>query len=368
MALSASTSASTNERTSETADVAAAPKRPTALGHIESLDGLRGIAVLIVIAYHGGWFGISGGYIGVDLFFLLSGFLITRLLIDEQARDGAISMKSFYIRRGLRLLPALLTLVAGVWLAAVTLESTGFREGLGGRTFWALSYLANWNDVFTGTHFGPFSHLWSLSVEEQFYVIWPLIVIAIIRRWGADAVARFALVGSIFFAITTALQFAFGVSRFTLYYGTHSHGAVLLLAGAWLGASPAIVARVDLAMAKRLLAVGLAGLAVLMLLPAANESWHPQMGYIPVTLMSLALVAGAVGHPTFVPLRLAPLRLAGRLSYGLYLWHIPMFAITAALIPDVHRVIAVGGGSFAAAIVSYVVIEKPAMRLKHRLT
>ncbi len=361
-------SAHSNATTRETPDACVAPALPAALGHIESLDGLRGIAVLIVMAYHGGWFGISGGFIGVDLFFLLSGFLITRLLIDEHTRNGTISMKSFYIRRGLRLLPALLTLVAGVWLAAVLLESTGFREGLGGRTFWALSYLANWNDVFTGTHFGPFSHLWSLSVEEQFYVVWPLVVIAIIGRWGIAAVAHIALGGSIFFAATTAVQSAFGVSQFTLYYGTHSHGAVLLLAGAWLGASPAIVARIDVAFGKRLLSVGLAGLAVLILLPSSYEGWHPQTGYVPVTLMSLALVAGAVGHPRFHPLHIAPLRLAGRLSYGLYLWHIPMFAITMALIPDVNRVIAVGGGSFAAAIVSYVVIEQPAMRLKHRWT
>ncbi len=340
----------------------------TSLGHIESLDGLRGIAVLIVIAYHGSWFRISGGFIGVDLFFLLSGFLITRLLIDEQHRNGFISMKTFYIRRGLRLLPALFGLIAGVWATALLVPSTGFRDELGTHTFWALSYLANWHSVISQTHYGPFAHLWSLSVEEQFYVLWPLVVIAIIRRWSADTVALTALVGSLFFAATTAVQYGLGVSEFTLYFGTHSHGAVLLLAGSWLGASPAVIDRISEAMAHRLLAVGFAGLALMMLTPSGFDFLHPGLGYIPVTLMSLALVAGAVVHPGWPLLRLAPLRFAGRLSYGLYLWHIPMFAITTALIPDVNRVLAVGGGSVVAASMSYAVIERPALRLKHRLT
>lgn len=338
------------------------------LGHIEALDGLRGIAVLIVIAYHGGWFGLAGGFVGVDLFFLLSGFLITRLLIDEHGRDGSISMRGFYVRRGLRLLPALFTLVLGVWAAALALESSGLREGLGGRTFWALSYLANWNDVFTGTHFGPFSHLWSLSVEEQFYVVWPLVVIAVIRRWGTAAVGWAAGVGSVVCAIATAAQFAAGVSGFTLYFGTHSHGAVLLLAGAWLGATPAIFDRISDELGHRLLVVGLAGLVLMMLIPNRFSLLHPGLGYVPVTLVSLALVAGAVVHPRWLPLHLAPLRLAGRLSYGLYLWHIPMFPITLALVPDMHRPVAVFAGTIVATAISFVVVERPAMRLKARLS
>ncbi len=347
---------------------ASAVERQRSLGHVGALDGLRGLAVLIVIAYHGGWFGIAGGFIGVDLFFLLSGFLITRLLVDEHHRNGKISMKGFYVRRGLRLLPALIVLVAGVWVAALLLESSGLRGGLGNRTFWALSYLANWNDVFTGTHYGPFSHLWSLSVEEQFYVLWPLVVIAVIRRWGPGAVGLVAGVGAVLCALSTAAQFAFGVSGFTLYFGTHTHGAVLLLAGSWLGATPAILDRISDEMGHRLLAVGLAGLTIMMLVPNRFGILHAGLGYIPITLVSLALVAGAVVHPRWPPLHLAPLRLAGRLSYGLYLWHIPMFPITLALVPNMNRILAVGGGTVVATALSFVLVERPAMRLKRRLT
>jgi peptidoglycan/LPS O-acetylase OafA/YrhL len=338
----------------------------TPLGHVGALDGLRAIAVMIVIAYHGGWFGVAGGFIGVDLFFLLSGFLITRLLLDEHHRSGTISMKNFYIRRALRLLPALFALVAGVWLAAALLPDSGLDDRLGNRTFWAVSYLANWNDVFTGTHFGPFSHLWSLSVEEQFYIVWPPVVLAVARRGGAPAVATVAALTAAVLSVTTALQFALGVSGFTLYFGTHSHGGILLLAGAWLGASPHVLERLPRDVALRLLVGGLAGLALMAMIPNRFSLLHPGLGYAPITAVSLALVVGAVCHPRLPVLHFGPLRRIGRASYGLYLWHIPMFAITSAVAPGVDRRVAIVAGTALATAGSHFLVERPALRLKSR--
>ncbi|NCG36738.1 MAG: acyltransferase family protein, partial [Actinobacteria bacterium] len=303
------------------------------LGRVPALDGLRAVAVLAVFLYHGVWFGIEGGFIGVDLFFTLSGFLITRLLVDEFVRDDRISLHSFFIRRSLRLLPALFAMVGSVAVLAWLLDAPALEDRITSRSLWALSYVANWRDVITRTHSGPFSHIWSLSVEEQFYVIWPLVTVALIRWRGPAAVARFAGGLALILASITALRYRLGTPGMVLFFSTDSHGAILLLSGSWLGASPQVLRRLRPELGRVVLAIGLVGFVVFSLAPDRYNVIHLGFGYTPIALVSLLAIAGAVACPDTRILTWEPLAQIGRSSYAIYLWHIPMFAITGVLAP-----------------------------------
>ncbi|MEZ5244490.1 MAG: acyltransferase [Acidimicrobiales bacterium] len=336
------------------------------MGFVPGLDGIRAIAVIVVVAYHGGWFGLHGGFVGVDVFFTLSGFLITRLLLDEHHRRGGVSMKNFYIRRGLRLLPALFALVAGVWLAAALLDVPRIEDRLGERSLWALSYVANWRDVVTGTHGGPFSHLWSLSVEEQFYVVWPVIVVVMLHRHGVDAVRRLAGGLTVGLALMTVWRHWSGASGFDIYFATHSHGGILLLLGAWLGCSVDLVARVGRDLGRRLTMLGVTGILVISFVPDRFGDLHAGFGYLPIAAASVAVIVGAVADDRHSPLTWAPLCRIGKSSYAIYLWHIPMFAISAAIVPDVDSRIRIVIGTAIAVAISHWLVERPALKLKHR--
>ena len=166
----------------------AAPASPWGLGHLPALDGLRGAAVAAVLLYHGGY--LKGGYLGVDLFFVLSGFLITSLLLSEHRGTGRVNLLEFWRRRARRLLPALFLLLAGVALYATVwarpIDLGGIRSsGLG-----AVFYVANWQQILHGTNYwdislspSPLQHVWSLAIEEQFYLVWPLAVALVARRF-----------------------------------------------------------------------------------------------------------------------------------------------------------------------------------------
>ncbi|MEM8706994.1 MAG: acyltransferase [Actinomycetota bacterium] len=335
----------------------------TPLRHVPALDGLRGIAVLLVVLYHGPWPGVSGGFVGVDLFFVLSGFLITRLLIDEWAASGTIAMRAFYRRRAVRLLPALFFLVAVIWLLAFLFDTPSVEDRLGERTLWALSYVANWHSVVTQTHGGVFGHLWSLSVEEQFYVVWPLIVATGLRRRGLRFVQYTAVVGAIVTGVVAAGRAWSGTPGMVLYFSTESHGAVLLLAGSALGAFPML--RLSEERARLLMLAGMVGLFVLSIVPDREGPLHAPAGYLPIAVVSLALVAGVAALPRVEALEARPLTEVGKLSYGIYLWHVPMFKFAEDVAPtyDVPLALAL---TAVTVVVSYRLIERPAQRWRVR--
>ena len=177
------------------------PERPTpnpsernALTFVPGLDGIRGVAVLAVMAFHAGLGAVSGGLLGVDMFFVLSGFLVTSLLLAEHARTGTIKLLAFWGRRARRLLPALLVLLIGVGAYARWVGGGVPPAQLRADALFTLIYSANWHFIASGQNYfvkfgalSPLLHTWSLAVEEQFYLVWPLIALVVLRSFGRRA-------------------------------------------------------------------------------------------------------------------------------------------------------------------------------------
>ena len=344
-------------------------KRSELLTYMPSLDGIRALSVLAVIIYHANKMWLPGGFLGVEVFFVISGYLITLLLLAESEKNGSISLKEFWWRRARRLLPALWVVVLGVVVFAALFQ----REMLGtlrGDVIAALLYGFNWFQIWVGTsyftsfEFVPLRHLWSLAVEEQFYLIWPVVML-IVAKFGKR---RLPIVSSVFFglavilAIYTALVYQPGtisnigdtpnqfmslfgqsVSRIDfLFLGTLTRSSGLLL-----GAALAIWWRPWLLQNSRAGAnklfdfIGFGGLAALALMMwrfqtviegtdegTVGYDFLFRGGFFLTDLASLAVIAAAV-HPSSKILARSlsnpVLVWLGRRSYGFYLFHWPVF-------------------------------------------
>ena len=309
------------------------------------LDGMRAVAVILVIAFHLGYGWVPGGFIGVDVFFVLSGYLITGLLVDELARRGRVDLARFYARRVRRLLPAAVLVLAVVIVGTLGLLDRVDHAAVGDDATFSALYGVNWHlglaerDYFAaGDVPSPLIHFWSLAVEEQFYVVWPALLLglwAAARRLAPRASAMGLLLGSVLVltAVSAAASVLLAPGPLT-YYGTHTR-AYQLLAGAAL----AIAARRFMqrspgtaAGSARMKAGGgalavaaLAALAVLAhAIPDAQD--YPGFAALGVTGASVALIAALDLMGSHPLRRLLGARLPaaiGRLSYSLYLWHWP---------------------------------------------
>lgn len=343
------------------------------ISYLPGLDGLRAIAVLAVIVYHANKNWLPGGFLGVEVFFVISGYLITLLLINESQQQGRISFKRFWIRRARRLLPAMWTLLLGVTMYASLFE----REELGklrGDVIAAFVYVFNWFKIWSGSSYfdasalDPLRHLWSLAVEEQFYLVWPLLIALVMKRFGR----RPAKLGIIFLGISIAISlyvatsyaagvrgtpietpeqyislFGHAVSRLDfLFLGTLGRSG-----GLFMGAALAFWYRPDMFAStakssdRHVVSVfgvaGIAGLTYLMwvfrdviTIPETGDvrGYDPlfQGGFLLVGVASVAVITAAVhphsfignkvlGNPVFTYL--------GRRSYGLYLYHWPVYQL-----------------------------------------
>lgn len=310
--------------------------------YMPGIDGLRALAVLAVIAYHlhPGW--APGGLLGVGIFFVLSGYLITDLLIAEWRREGRLNLKSFWLRRFRRLLPALLVLLSAV-AAWIWLVDRSRLPALQGDFLAALTYVSNWwlvyREVSYFESFGPPSplgHFWSLAVEEQFYLLWPLLLALGLRLqprrvWLAGAM----LLGAAASAAAMALLYEPGADPSRIYYGTDTRAFGLLIGAALAVVWPSgkLSAGTSVRVRRIVDWAGTAGLfAVLLMIVRSGQydAFLYQGGFVLLSLASAVTIA-ALAHPSGQLGRILgcrPLRWLGVRSYGIYLWHYPVIVLT----------------------------------------
>ncbi len=361
------------------------PARPPR-GHLAGLDGLRALAIVAVVLFHLDPAWLPGGFLGVDVFFVISGFLITTLLVREREQSGTVDLRGFWTRRARRLLPALLVCVPACILIARTVEAD-LLVGIRRQALGALTFSTNWleiaggSDYFHSTSPQLFMNFWSLAVEEQFYLVWPLATIALlaVRRhlglsWGAiaTAVLGIGVVSAVLMAVRYDPDF---VTR--VYYGTDTHLVGLMLGAAmamsWAGPTRAGTTSPTWHRYRRHLLVA-AGLVLIALLALADEgsAWTFRLGIPLASLATAVLLLGAVDRPGRLrsTLELAPLRWIGTRSYGIYLWHWPVILVIGQDLPS-----AAGTGEFvwtrawavlvtiAIADLSFRLVETPVRRL-----
>ena len=346
---------------------------------------MRALAVLAVMAFHEGIPGALGGYLGVDIFFVLSGYLITDLLVAQRARRrGRMDLRGFWTRRARRLLPALAVLLVTVTAAVAVIEPGqlgALRPALGA----AATYSSNWyqalHHVSYFAAFGPpapLQHLWSLAIEEQFYLVWPLILgLVLLLAETRRARASIAWAGAAASALLMALLYTPGADPSLVYYGTDTHATALLVGSAIALTCP--LARMVAAppeLARRLDFIGMAGLAVLAWavghFPGADPAVYPA-GLIIAALAAAGLTLAAAAPGTISSLlSLPPLRWLGVRSYGIYLWHWPVIALTVAVLGrqpgNAWLWIIEAAAAIGLAAASWKWIETPIMRDGFRAT
>jgi peptidoglycan/LPS O-acetylase OafA/YrhL len=359
-------------RASSTADGADGHPR---LEHQPALDGMRGLAVAGVLLFHGGK--LAGGFLGVDAFFVLSGFLITSLLLVE-ARRGGVALRSFWARRARRLLPALAGMLSGVALYAVFIAKPDELATIRGDALATIGYVANWRAIATSRDYwalfrkpSPLDHTWSLAIEEQFYILWPLVVALLAYGRRGTAAARRVLVVSATLALaslvwTLVIYNPANPSR--VYYGTDTRSASILI-GAALAAWLALRGPVRARPARIALEVGGAGALVLLAVAWTRSSGSSSTlyrgGLFACAIATAAVIATAV-HPRRGPIQrvlsFRPLRALGVISYGVYLWHWPIYLVLSAPRVDIGgwSLLAVRvAASLAVAVLSYRLVERP---------
>ncbi|HEV7963180.1 MAG TPA: acyltransferase family protein [Actinoplanes sp.] len=344
-------------------------------GYRPDIEGLRAVAVLLVVLSHAGVTAVAGGYVGVDVFFVISGFLITSLLLREVESTGRIAIGRFYARRALRLLPAAgLVLVATVlgfrlWLPPVRVGEFA-KDALA-----AVGYFANFRFAWTGTDYlsagnppSPFQHFWSLAVEEQFYLAWPLLIIGTValfrRRRRVLAVVLTLVVGASFvLSITETAR-----SAPWAYFGPHTRVWELGV-GALLAVGATRATRIPVRLAAGLGWLGLVAIGAAAATFDDATAYPGWLAAVPVLGAAAVIAAGIGGRPLCgagALLELRPMPTIGRLSYSWYLWHWPVLMIAPAALGiagTARNNLLLAAGALGLAWLTYRFVEDP---IRHR--
>jgi peptidoglycan/LPS O-acetylase OafA/YrhL len=368
--------------------------RPSATGQdrIVALDGLRAFALLIIMGYHFGLGWLGGGFFSLDIFYVLSGYLITGLLLGEYRKRGRIKLSAFWLRRARRLLPALAIVLVAVTLLVRFAAAPGLYPDFRMSALSALFYFSNWWQIASSTNYfvatgavSPLTHTWSLAVEEQFYLVWPLVVLAVMHlsrsfARGVKAVLVVSVVGALASAAEMILLYHPRVNTTRLYFGTDTHAQSILI-GAVLactmtivqmrrgadGMAPQAESRAARTVFVVLGVAGLGGTLALTYSLTGTDAFDYRGGFTLSALSAAAIIVAAIcvpRGPIARGLSVVPLVWLGTISYGAYLWHYPVYIFL-----DAQRTGLTGGwllalrfaATFAAAAVSYYVVERPIM-------
>ncbi len=361
-------------------DVRSAGLGTGGLPYIPAIDGLRALAIAAVVLYHAGFGWMGGGFLGVEVFFVISGYLVTNMLISGRAAPGGLSLAGFWQRRARRLLAAVVVLVAGV-LAYCVAFLPGEVAGLRGDAAAALGYASNWYLIFENQSYfeslgrpSMLQHLWSLAIEEQFYIAWPIafaLVFGRLRRWAAVPLILGLAVAS---AVLMAVMYEPLTDPSRIYYGADTRASGLLIGAAlafvWNPGRLSAARNVALRLSAD--ALGLAAIGALVGLCVVLSSFDPFLyrgGFALTAVLTAVLISAAVHPGTFVlgrVLGFRPLVWIGLRSYSIYLWHWPVFMLTRPGV-DVSldgfvlfalRLVV----SLALAEVSYRLVETPVRR------
>jgi len=363
----------------------------TRLAYLPALDGVRACAVVAVMLFHGGIPHMDGGFMGVDAFFVLSGFLITSLLVGEWRQTLTIKLGAFWARRARRLLPALLLMLLFVAFFASVIVPKGTYGALRLDALATLLYVSNWHFILVNSNYfnetaasSPLLHTWSLAVEEQFYVIWPLVVLAVLHV-TRNLRVLFALCCAAALASATWMHVLYdgGVNTNRAYLGTDTRSQCLFIGCALAVGLVLLTQRSHeegrlpkgelwrpAGSAGRSIcgAIGIGGAlaaVAIWVLTTSNSTFPYSGGFFLIGLAVAGVILAAVAAPrSIVPrlLSVAPVRYVGRISYGLYIWHWPIFiwlnhARTGLVSYELFAVRALV--TFAVSVVSFHLVERP---------
>lgn len=353
---------------------APAPNGTATTGHLGQLDGLRAVAIGAVIVYHLGY--LPGGWLGVDVFFVLSGYLITWILLSRGGPDGRLGW--FWGRRARRLLPAVLLLLVALavyaWVGGPGVAPAQMRNP----SLATLFYTANWQEMVGGHSYfaqylqpNPFQHTWSLAIEEQYYLLWPLLLWVLLgasRRVGSDRPRPPVIVTTVVLAAASAAwmgvaEHLFGPNR--AYLGTDTRAWELLLGGVVAMLWSPTARKAGGRAAGAAITVGVLGLAAGIATAGGPPTWIWDGGLVAVALCTAGVIVGSVhapDHPVARVLALPPVRWVGLISYSLYLWHWPAIVLIAPSttgLSGAPLLAARVAAMLAAACASYYIVERP---------
>jgi len=364
----------------DSAVIGPALRRTNGGGARRDIQGLRALAVVAVIAEHlFHW--PAGGFVGVDVFFVISGFLITGLLLREHGRRGSISFTGFYVRRFKRIIPnAVLVIAATVYVSGLLLGGNRLTS-VRGDSVWALFFAANWRFAVQGTDYfqqdvppSPLQHFWSLAVEEQFYFVWPWVVLGLLalstRLLGWDRRRQVVVIGSLM-AVVVVASFAWAIHQSATavtvaYFSTFTRawelGIGALVAIAVGARQPSVHSRSAVALRSSLGWLGLAGIVASLFLIRSSAGFPAPAAALPVLSTALVIAAGHGFHQPYLwPLTNRVSGYLGDISYSLYLWHWPVVVLLVTLFrtdDPAYYVVALLATA-ALSVASYHLVEDP---------